>query len=59
MTDDEEYLMGLGTELREMLEDMIRGGRLTEADIPDDFMALTTKIAEHREVAARVEKYDD
>ena len=59
MTDDEESLMWLGVRLREMLEDMIAGKRLTEADIPDDFKALTAVIAEHNALTAKVEDADD
>ena len=32
--------------LRGMLDDMIRGGRLTEADIPDDYEALVKAISD-------------
>lgn len=31
-------------ELHDMLSDMIEGGRLTEALIPDDYQALLVKI---------------
>lgn len=31
-------------DLHDMLSDMIEGGRLTEADIPDDYQALLEQI---------------
>lgn len=59
MTDTEEHLMGLAEELARGLDDMIRAGRLTEADIPDDFAWLKGKVEETIKTAARVEAEDD
>lgn len=46
MTEDEEALMSLGVELRDGIQDMIDSGRLTEADLPDDFEWLRQKLTE-------------
>jgi hypothetical protein len=46
MNEHEEYLLVLYAKLHDGLSDMVESGRLTEADIPDDYQWLFEALAE-------------
>ena len=46
MTNHEQNYLSELERLWDMLSDMIEGGRLTAADVPDDYQALVAKLAE-------------
>jgi hypothetical protein len=46
MNEHEEYLLVLYAKLHDGLSDMVESGRLTEADIPDDYQWLVEALAE-------------
>ena len=59
MTDDEKSLMGLGVQLRDGIQDMLDGGRLSLDDIPDDDQWLTRMLADMATLCQRVKVVDD
>lgn len=42
----EQDLLAHHSKLHDMVSDMIEGGRLSEADIPDDYQALVDHLVE-------------
>lgn len=59
MTDDEEALMNLGVELRDGIQDMLDGGRLSLTDIPDDDQWLVRILADMATLCQSVKVADD
>jgi len=55
MNDSELALLALYRELHDGLSNMVEEGRLTEADIPDDYQWLVEKLVDAVALGQKVE----